>query len=148
MVSTVDDATVSADQRELHRRAARGLRDVQATCAAHLPGRVGALVDRRVRELLDPDCGPHELSAWPISPDFTPLERAALAFTEQFVMDVNGMSDELVAPLTAAMTRDEVYLLARTVQAVEARTRAGLVLRHEPALAEVSAELRLPVSAP
>jgi hypothetical protein len=146
-VSTVDDATVTADQRELHRNAARRLREVEAACAAHLDGRVGALIDRRVRELLDPDCGAHELSAWPTSPEFTQLERDALAFTEQFVMDVNGVTDELVAPLTAAMTRDQVYLLARTVQAAEARTRAGLVLRHEPALADVSAELRLPVGA-
>jgi len=105
---------------------------------------LAGLAAQRVRELVDPDSGRHELAGWPTAPDFTPLERAVLAFTEQFVMDVNGITDELVAPLAAAMTRDEVYLLARVVQAAEVRARAGLVLRHEPALADIVAELGTP----
>src|SRR5690348_6486551 len=74
VVSTVDDATMTAEQRELHRAAATGLRGVEEACATHLPGRLAALADRRVRELLDPECRPHELAAWPTSPQFTPLE--------------------------------------------------------------------------
>jgi alkylhydroperoxidase family enzyme len=137
----------AAEQSALHRTAARGLREVQLACAADVPGRLAALAAQRVRELVDPDGGPHELSDWPTAPDLTPLERAALAFTEQFVIDVNGLTDEVVAPLTSAMTRTEVYLLGRVVQAAEARLRAGMVLRYEPQLADVVAELRSPVGA-
>jgi alkylhydroperoxidase family enzyme len=36
-----------------------------------------------------------ELSAWPTSERFGPRDRACLAFCEQFVIDVAGMSDEL-----------------------------------------------------
>ena len=35
------------------------------------------------------------LSQWPTSPLFSDLERACLGFTEQFVMDVAGVSEEL-----------------------------------------------------
>ena len=44
-----------------------------------------------------------ELSQWPTSPRFTSTDRACLAFTEQFVMDVGSMTPELVAPVADAL---------------------------------------------
>src|SRR5436309_3242783 len=40
------------------------------------------------------------LASWPTSPLFTDPERACLAFTEQFVIDANGVTDAQVADLT------------------------------------------------
>lgn len=43
------------------------------------------------------------LADWPRSPRFGPIERACLAFTEQFVIDVAGMDDA-----TTNAVRDEL----------------------------------------
>src|ERR1700722_6017521 len=45
-----------------------------------------------------PRLSPERLSAlslWPTSPLFSDVERACLGFTEQFIMDVAGVSEEL-----------------------------------------------------
>ena len=121
--------------------AAASLVSVDAACRAVVGDRLVTLVATRIRELLDPGSGPPQLADWPTSSDLSELERAAIAFTEQFAIDVTGMTDALVDALSVHLTRDEVYVFARSVQAAEARQRAILLLRRDEALAGIVATL-------
>jgi alkylhydroperoxidase family enzyme len=69
-----------------------------------------------------------ELASWPSSPLFTARERACLAFTEQFVIDANGVTDELVAEVTAHLGAAGCYAFAEAVSVLETFARACLVL--------------------
>jgi alkylhydroperoxidase family enzyme len=51
------------------------------------------------------------LPAWPSDPAFTEAHRAALAFTEQFVIDHHGVTDHHVAALEAALGPEGVVVL-------------------------------------
>ena len=51
------------------------------------------------------------LPAWPTDPDFTDAHRTALAFTEQFVMDHHGITDDHVQALEAALGGEGVVVL-------------------------------------
>ena len=51
------------------------------------------------------------LPAWPADPAFTDAHRAALAFTEQHVIDHHGTTDEQVAALHAAIGAEGVVVL-------------------------------------
>lgn len=51
------------------------------------------------------------LPAWPADPAFTEAHRAALAFTEQLVVDHHGVTDAHVQALEAALGRDGVVVL-------------------------------------
>ncbi len=51
------------------------------------------------------------LPAWPEDPAFTDAHRAALAFTEQLVIDHHGVTDAHVAALESALGRDGVVVL-------------------------------------
>jgi alkylhydroperoxidase family enzyme len=122
--------------------AAASLTAVDAACRRVVGDRLAGLVSVRVRELIDPAAGPPQLAGWPMASEMSELDRAALAFTEQFVIDADGVTDALVAALRYHLTSDEVYIFARMVQQVEARLRASIVLRHEPRLSEVASALR------
>jgi len=49
------------------------------------------------------DAQEHALFAWWKSDLFDPLERACLAFAEQYVLDPGGISDEMAKPVTDAL---------------------------------------------
>lgn len=51
------------------------------------------------------------LPAWPTDPGFDEVQRAALAFTEQFTIDHHGVTDDHVADLTAALGAEGVVVL-------------------------------------
>jgi len=69
-----------------------------------------------------------ELAAWPTSPQFDARERACLALTEQFVVDANGVTDELVADVTEHLGGVGCYAFVEAVSVVETFQRACLVL--------------------
>jgi alkylhydroperoxidase family enzyme len=69
-----------------------------------------------------------EVASWPTSPRFTARERACLAFTEQFVIDANGVTDEMVAEVSAHLGAAGCYAFAEAVSVLETYTRACLVL--------------------
>ena len=138
-VSTSNVGVIAANPALVE--AAMSLISVEAACREAIDDRLVTLAATRIRELTDPERWPSELAGWPTSTDLTDVERAALAFTEQFLIDVTGMTDELVDALSAHLTRDELYVFARSVQATEARVRAALVLRHDAALSDVVAVL-------
>lgn len=51
------------------------------------------------------------LPAWPGDRAFTDVHRAALAFTEQYVVDHHGITDDHVASLTTALGPEGVVVL-------------------------------------
>ena len=51
------------------------------------------------------------LPGWPHDPAFTEAQRSALAFTEQFVVDHHGVTDDQVAALESSLGREGVVVL-------------------------------------
>jgi len=72
---------------------------------------------------------------WESSEVFSPLERAALEFTAQFVLSVSTVSDEQVEALRAHLDDEEVYAFAAALYVVEMTERlkmvSDVVLREE-----------------
>lgn len=81
------------------------------------------------------------LPSWPTSELFSPRERACLAFTEQFVIDANGVTDEVVAGVTEHLGPEGCYVFAQAVSVLETFQRACLTLGIEsvPTLEEIAA---------
>ena len=69
-----------------------------------------------------------QLPAWPSSPLFDDRERACLAFTEQFIMDANGVTQGQVDALTGHLGPEGCYAFVHAVSALEAYQRACLTL--------------------
>jgi alkylhydroperoxidase family enzyme len=69
------------------------------------------------------------LPAWPSSPLFTDKERACLAFTEQFVIDVASMDDALVETLRAELGPEGLANFVNALLVVEQRQRLRLAWR-------------------
>jgi alkylhydroperoxidase family enzyme len=80
-----------------------------------------------------------DVAAWPTSPRFTAAERACLALAEQFVMDANGVTDELVAEVTEHLGGARCFAFVQTVSVLETFQRACLTLgiRTAPGLDEI-----------
>ena len=68
-----------------------------------------------------------ELGDWLNSDVFSPLERAALGFTEQFVLSVSAVSDEQVEALRAHLDDEAVYAFAAALYLVEMSERLQAV---------------------
>jgi hypothetical protein len=68
------------------------------------------------------------LPDWPTSALFTARDRACLAVTEQFVMDVTGISQEHIDSLLAHFTIEETYAFVNALWFMEAMQRLGLVV--------------------
>jgi alkylhydroperoxidase family enzyme len=68
-----------------------------------------------------------ELAAWPTSPRFRPIERACLAFVEQFVIDVATLDDDLAEALRSHLGDQGVVDLTAAVLVIEQRQRLRLV---------------------
>jgi hypothetical protein len=67
-----------------------------------------------------------ELSAWPTSPRFGPRDRACLAFCEQFVIDVAGISDDLAAAVADQLGPHAFRNFVAALLVVEQRQRLRL----------------------
>jgi alkylhydroperoxidase family enzyme len=63
------------------------------------------------------------LPSWPSSPLFTDAQRAALAFTEQYVMDVEGFTDADTDKVKAHYTAPQIATLTIAVATFDALTR-------------------------
>ncbi len=102
-----------------------------------------ALADLRVADLLDDRAGAvadslaplvdaaksQALARWPWDPQFSPDERVALGFAEQFVIDVSGIDHRLRAELCATLgTSDALsYVMGLFVLDYTRRVRMSLV---------------------
>jgi len=69
------------------------------------------------------------LQNWASSDVFSPLERAALGFTQQFVLSVSAVSDEQVGALRAHMDDEAVYAFSAALYVVEMTERLKMVSR-------------------
>jgi alkylhydroperoxidase family enzyme len=68
------------------------------------------------------------VAQWPTSPLFSDRERACLAFTEQFVIDANGVTDAHVAAVTEHLGARGCYAFVEAVSVLETFQRACLTL--------------------
>jgi hypothetical protein len=122
----------------------RALVDVEDTIAEALDPAIVGICGLRISSILDnsgeadrasaslPSAKVAALTHWPrASPALTGMERACLAFAEQFVIDVTSVDDELVDAVASHLAPEVLYLFVRWVQSNEARQRAELVLRHD-----------------
>jgi alkylhydroperoxidase family enzyme len=69
-----------------------------------------------------------ELPSWPSSPLFSARERACIALAEQFVIDVNGVTDQLVDDVLAHLSPAECFAYVNALSALENLQRACLTL--------------------
>ena len=69
-----------------------------------------------------------DLPAWPTSERFSEKDRACLALTEQFVIDVAGVDQPLVDAVLQHMTAGECYALVNALWALEVVQRTCMVL--------------------
>jgi alkylhydroperoxidase family enzyme len=75
------------------------------------------------------------LSQYPDSELFTEKERAALEFTEQFVIQSSSISDEDVTRLQEHLTAEEFIYLTKSLGAMDQFARANSAFRIAPATA-------------
>ena len=66
------------------------------------------------------------LAAWPTDPRFEPADRACLAFTERFVMDVASLDDDTVAAVRDHLGDDATQTFVSALLVVEQRIRLRL----------------------
>jgi alkylhydroperoxidase family enzyme len=113
--------------------------DVWATASSdHL-----VLADQRIAQLIGDGTGPQvaptgtsrpsddrlgELSRWPSSPRVSDDERACLAFTEQFVIDVAGVDDRLRLDLSSALGPSGVLDFVVALFVLDYGRRVAMVL--------------------
>lgn len=84
----------------------------------------------RLDDLVASGSGRDKLAAlgdWAASDVFSPLERAALGFTEQFVISVSTISDEQVETLRAHLGDEQTYAFAAALYVIEMTERLRMV---------------------
>lgn len=73
-----------------------------------------------------------DLRRWPTSPQFGERERQCLALTEQFLVDVNGITDEQVAVVVDSLGAAATHAFVGALWAFEQVLRLCLVLGIDP----------------
>jgi alkylhydroperoxidase family enzyme len=79
------------------------------------------------------------IAQWPTSPLFDDVERALLRFTEQYVIDAQGVSDADATGVTAVLSGPEVAVFTVAIGAFDAICRFTLALGPEQPPAEPEA---------
>ena len=69
---------------------------------------------------------------WREAPQFTPRERAALAWTEALTLLSDGVSDEVYAQASAEFTEKELFYLTSAVASINVWNRFGAAFRWTP----------------
>jgi hypothetical protein len=108
--------------------ARRALDAALEQASAACPDGLITLCRARIRMLLTAtvpadDAKVRAVGDYATSPLFSDVERLALEFTEQYVMDVSAMSEELVAELRNRLGTDGVYALAMGLYAIDQAER-------------------------
>jgi alkylhydroperoxidase family enzyme len=73
-----------------------------------------------------------QLSAWTDDARFTPVDRACLAFAEQFVLDTQALDDPTAAAVRAVVGDAGLVTLALGVGLAEGMVRAAVALADRP----------------
>lgn len=74
-----------------------------------------------------------QLTSWHRSPSLSDLQRAALEFVEQFILDPSGVTREQVAGLERKLGSSGVINFATVISGYEASLRLSTLLDLEPA---------------
>src|SRR5437868_8939115 len=69
---------------------------------------------------------------WREAPQFSPRERAALAWTEALTLLPDGVSDEVFAQASAEFTEKELFYLTSAVASINVWNRFGAAFRWTP----------------
>jgi AhpD family alkylhydroperoxidase len=69
---------------------------------------------------------------WREAPQFSPRERAALAWTEALTLMPDGVSDEVYAQASAEFSEKELYYLTSAIASINAWNRFGAAFRWTP----------------
>jgi AhpD family alkylhydroperoxidase len=69
---------------------------------------------------------------WREAPQFSPRERAALAWTEALTLLTGGVSDEIYAQASAEFSEQELAYLTSAVASINAWNRLGVAYRWTP----------------
>ena len=69
---------------------------------------------------------------WREAPQFSPRERAALAWTEALTLLTGGVSDEVYAEATAEFSEQELAYLTSAVASINVWNRLGVAYRWTP----------------
>lgn len=72
------------------------------------------------------------VAVWREAPQFSPRERAALAWTEALTVLPNGVSDELFALASAEFSEKELMYLTSAIAAINTWNRFGAAYRWTP----------------
>ncbi|MCW2525348.1 MAG: alkylhydroperoxidase like protein AhpD family [Pseudonocardiales bacterium] len=78
-----------------------------------------------------------QLRQWPASPDFTERDRACLTLAEQFVIDVNGTTDDQTEAVLQFLDPAELLSYVNAIWMFEQLQRLCLFLEVEPTAAEI-----------
>ena len=79
---------------------------------------------------------------WREAPQFSPRERAALAWTEALTLLTGGVSDEVYAQASAEFSEKELAYLTSAIASINVWNRFGAAYPLDPAGAETGAEGR------
>lgn len=72
------------------------------------------------------------VAVWREAPQFSPRERAALAWTEALTVLPNGVSDEVFAAANAEFTETELLYLTSAIASINTWNRFGAAYRWTP----------------
>ncbi len=86
------------------------------------------------------------LAGWPTAATFSDAERSCLAYAEQFVLDVHGITDAQAAEVTAHLTAAGLVALTEALALFEGFARFRLMLGVAPEALVLAAD-GLPVAA-
>jgi alkylhydroperoxidase family enzyme len=98
---------------------------------------IGAPTDQQLRSEAAIEAGLQDdkiaaLDAWATSPLFSAGERACIDLAEQFVIDVQGVTDQHVQAVTEHLGASQCYVFVNALWSMEALQRMCLVLGVEP----------------
>ena len=113
------------------------MREARAAAAQATPGDLLELCGARIRMLMGRPAQSagvriSSLASYHSSPLYTETERLALAFTEQYVMDVSAMPDDLVAALQAKLGPAGLYGFALGLYVIDQSERLALTAGIHP----------------
>jgi hypothetical protein len=127
MSSQLSSTWPSGDVLSLRPELAAGLRTLVARSGERLPGRLEALMSARVEQLRGRQVADAELADQVRNsfnhPAVSDGERAALALTEQFVLDVRGIGEDGFDGVRAHYSPDEVAAISFRLALLEGMSK-------------------------
>ncbi len=100
---------------------------LRAATVDRVPGRVASLIELRVCQLLGVDAGEGDSTVERLPSDLDDGERVVIDVTEQFIVDVHGLSDEQLAALDAYYSHADIVAIMFHLALVDGFSKLRLV---------------------